>query len=142
MTKPITLVLLAFCALSAPATLRAQDTAGIQSNKDSAYYDRTFTKVEIEASFPGGGNAWLQFLHEHLFYPGKAVRQKVEGTVIVQFVVDKDGNVSDMIALTGDDILREAALKALANTPKWIPAIRDGRKVKSYKKQPVVFKLH
>jgi protein TonB len=43
--------------------------------------------------------------------------------------------------LTGDPILQEAALKAMKQSPNWIPATQNGRKVRSYKKQPIVFKL-
>jgi TonB family protein len=99
------------------------------------------TKVEIESYFPGGPHAWLQFLNDHLTYPNKAVRKKIEGTVLLQFIVDKEGNVSDLKALSGDPILQEAALKAMKDSPRWKPAIQNGRIVKSYKKQPIVFRL-
>jgi TonB family protein len=103
--------------------------------------DKTMTKVEIESEFPGGPHAWLQFLNDHLTYPNKAVRKKIEGTVLLQFIVDKEGNVSDLKALSGDPILQEAALKAMKDSPRWKPAIQNGRVVKSYKKQPIIFRL-
>lgn len=125
-----------------PAAIRAQTTpaaATTSTTVDSA--NRTFTKVEIESEFPGGSRAWFQFLNDHLVYPKKAVRKKIQGTVVLQFIVDKQGNVTDLQAISGDPILAEAALKAMADTPKWKPAMQDGRMVKSYKKQPIVFKL-
>ena len=102
---------------------------------------KTFLKVEIESEFPGGPSAWLQYLNSHLVYPKKAVRKRIEGTVLLQFIVDKEGKISDLQALSGDPILQEAALKAMEDSPRWTPAIQDGKKVKSYKKQPIVFKL-
>jgi protein TonB len=98
-------------------------------------------KIEIESEFPGGSRAWFNFLNTHLTYPPKAVRKKIEGTVVLQFIVDKDGSISDLSALSGDPILAEAALKAMADSPRWRPATQNGRLVKSYKKQPIVFRL-
>ena len=141
MTKPITIVLLALLVILHPAVGHSQDTSRVNSQTDTPNGDKAYTKLEIESSFPGGSSAWLQFLQQHLVYPNKAVRKKIEGTVVVQFIVDKDGSVYDMKALTGDPLLQEAALKAMANTPRWIPAMQFGRKVKSYKKQPIIFKL-
>jgi protein TonB len=100
-----------------------------------------YEKVEIESEFPGGSRAWLNFLSSHLTYPKKAVRKRIEGTVVLQFIVDKDGSISDLSALTGDPILAEAALKAMVDSPRWKPAMQNGRLVKSYKKQPIVFRL-
>ncbi|HVS98015.1 MAG TPA: energy transducer TonB [Puia sp.] len=136
------LAALAFCypnsAGAQSASSRKDSLVRIDSANTAGH---TFTKVETESEFPGGTKAWLNFLNTHLTYPKKAVRKKIEGTVILQFIVDKDGTVTDLQALTGDPILREAALKAMADSPKWIPAMQNGRIVKSYKKQPVVFKL-
>jgi protein TonB len=142
MKTAITVFLLALYALFSPAIARSQDTTRVRSAKDTADYDKTFVKVEIESSFPGGSSAWLQFLQNHLVYPKKAVRQRIEGTVMLQFIVDKEGNVTDLQAISGDPILAEAALKAMAGSPRWIPATQFGRKVKSYKKQPVVFRFN
>jgi protein TonB len=144
MKTPHTVVLMALCALLSPFAAFSQDTAKTVAPRDSVAagdYDKTFTKVEIESSFPGGSAAWIQFLNTHLVYPNKAVRRKIQGTVILQFIIDKQGNVSDLSAISGDPILAAAALKAMENSPKWIPAEQHGRKVKSYKKQPIVFKL-
>jgi protein TonB len=141
MKIPITVVLLTLYAMLSPAIAYSQDTSRVSSPSDAPSGDKAYTKVDIESSFPGGSSAWLHFLQSHLVYPNKAVRKKIEGTVILQFIVDKDGSVYDLQALTGDPLLQEAALKAMANSPRWIPAVQDGRKVKSYKKQPIIFRL-
>src|ERR1700733_1076675 len=100
-----------------------------------------YEKVEIESQFPGGPTAWLAFLNSHLQYPNKAVRKRIEGTVVLQFIVNKDGSISDLKALSGEPLLEEAALKAMADSPHWHPAIQNGRLVRSYKKKPIVFSL-
>jgi periplasmic protein TonB len=143
MKTPITIVLPALFSMLSPSIAHSQDTLKYikLSPTDSIYDDRTFTKVEIESEFPGGTTAWLQFLQSHLVYPNKAVRKRIEGTVLLQFIVGKDGSISDVQALSGDPLLVEAALKAMAQSPRWTPAIQKGRAVKSYKKQPIVFRL-
>jgi protein TonB len=106
-------------------------------------YDRTFTKVEIESEYPGGAAAWLRYLNKNFRYPEDAVNNEIQGTVVVQFIVDKEGNVSDVEAISGPEVggLRQEAVRVIRSSGKWTPAIQNGRNVKSYKKQPVVFKL-
>jgi len=145
MKTPITLLTIAVCFIF-PVAVQAQTVPATQATPTPASpqidtADKAFTKVEIESEFPGGAQAWLKFLNEHLVYPRKAVRKRIEGTVVLQFIVDKQGNVTSLRALSGDPILQEAALQAMADSPKWKPAVQDGRLVKSYKKQPIVFRL-
>ena len=85
--------------------------------------------------------AWQRFISQKLTYPSKAVREKIQGTIMLHFIVDKEGALSEIQAIGGPDILKDAALKAVSQSPRWKPAMQDGRKVKSYKKQPIVFKL-
>jgi len=106
-------------------------------------YDKTFTKVEIESEYPGGPAAWLRYLNKNFHYPEPAMANEIQGVVMVQFIVDKEGNVSDVQAISGpaEGGLREEAVRVIRKSGRWIPAIQNGRQVKSYKKQPVVFKL-
>ncbi|MBN9379771.1 MAG: energy transducer TonB [Chitinophagaceae bacterium] len=131
---------LTFAILLLPAGL-LQANAQTDSIRKVIVLDSTVTKVEIESEFPGGGPAWLEFLNKHVRYPKKAWKNGIQGIVVLQFIVDKDGSISDAKALTGDPLLQEAALKVLRESPKWIPATINGRSVKSYKKQPISFKL-
>ena len=82
-----------------------------------------------------------KILTSHLTYPEKAVRKNIQGTVVVQFIVDKNGMLSDIQAISGPAQLQNAAVDIIKQSPKWIPAVQFGRKVKSYKKQPIVFRL-
>jgi protein TonB len=120
--------------------------AQANASKDSLVHpltktDSALVKVEIESSFPGGEAGWLRFLKSSLVYPAKAVRKKVEGTVVVQFIVEKDGSLSDIEAISGPDLLWDAAVKVIKASPNWKPAVQYGKKVKSYKKQPIAFRL-
>ncbi len=97
--------------------------------------------VEIESEYPGGLTAWKRFLDRNLRYPTGAVDQGIEGFVTVQFVVDKEGNVSNVEAVSGPQELRGEAVRVIKKSGKWTPAIQNGHRVKSYKKQPIGFRI-
>jgi periplasmic protein TonB len=103
--------------------------------------DAPFYKVEIDASFPGGMAQWARFLSKNLRYPEDAINQGIGGTVVVQFVVDLEGNVSDVKAISGPETggLREEAERVIRKSGKWVPAVQNGRHVKAYRWQPVIF---
>jgi periplasmic protein TonB len=109
--------------------------------KEEEDWDKTFTKVEIESDYPGGAAAWQRYLNKNLHYPQEAIDQEIQGTIVVQFIVDKEGNVSDVEAISGPNELRDEAVRVIKKSGKWTPAVQNGRQVKSYKKQPIVFKL-
>jgi protein TonB len=104
-------------------------------------WDKTFTKVEIESEYPGGSAAWQRYLNKTLRYPQEAIDNEVQGTVVIQFIVDKEGTVSDVEAISGPEELRAEAVRVIKKSGKWTPAVQNGRQVKSYKKQPIVFRL-
>lgn len=111
--------------------------------KPAEDYEKTFLKVEIESEYPGGAAAWKRYLNKNFHYPEDGLSNEIQGIVIVQFIVDKEGNVSDVQAVSGPEEggLREEAIRVIRKSGTWIPAVQNGRKVKSYKKQPVMFKL-
>ena len=101
-----------------------------------------FSKVEVESDFEGGISAWGKYLTKNLDYPDRAMKLQKQGMVVVQFVVDKEGAIFDpRISRSVEYSLDEEALRIIRKAPRWIPAIQDGRKVKSYKRQPIIFKL-
>ena len=104
-------------------------------------WDKTFTKVEIESEYPGGASAWARYLNKSLTYPSEAQEAEVQGTVVVQFIVDKEGNVSVVQAISGPKELQAEAVRVIKKSGKWTPAVQNGRQVKSYKKQPITFRL-
>lgn len=106
--------------------------------------ERIFERVEIEASFPGGDDAWRKYLEQNLNAAVPLQYNAPAGTytVIVQFVVDKDGKITDIKALTSHGFGMESeVIRFLKKAPRWNPAIQDGRKVKAYRKQPVTFQV-
>lgn len=104
-------------------------------------WNKVFTKVEIESEYPGGPAAWQRFLHKNLRYPQDAVDNGVSGFVMVQFIVDKDGNVSNVEAISGPEELRAEAVRVIKKSGQWTAAVQNGNKVKSYKKQSIGFRL-
>jgi protein TonB len=100
--------------------------------------DKVFTKVEIEAQFPGGPQAWTR-------YVTRAIQSQIDeftdadyGTCVVRFIVDKTGTVSDVQATTmKGSKLAEIAVNAIRKGPKWTPAQQNGRFVNAYRLQPV-----
>jgi periplasmic protein TonB len=109
--------------------------------KEEEDWDKTFTKVEIESTYPGGAAAWQRYLNRNLRYPQDAIDNEIQGPVVVQFIVDKEGNVSEVEAISGPNELRDEAVRVIKKSGKWTPAVQNGRQVKSYKKQPIVFRL-
>ncbi|MGZ5248055.1 MAG: energy transducer TonB [Flavitalea sp.] len=103
--------------------------------------NKVWEKVEIESEFPGGLASWKRFLIKTLNYPEDAIEEEVSGTVVVQFIVDQEGNVSEVEAISGPDLLKAEAIRVIKKSGKWTAAIQNGRKVKSYKKQPMTFRL-
>lgn len=99
--------------------------------------------VQIESEYPGGMSAWLRYLNRTLpkYYTDDLIEQEIQGRVVVQFVVDTEGNVSDVHGIEGPKALTEAAEKVIRMSGKWTPAVQNGHKVKSYKRQSIVFQL-
>jgi periplasmic protein TonB len=109
--------------------------------KEEEDWTKTFVSVQIESQYPGGHPAWERFLKRNFHYPQEAMDNEVQGTVVVQFIVDLEGNVSNVEAISGPEELRPEAVRVIKKSGKWTPAIQNGRQVKSYKKQPVTFRL-
>ncbi len=106
--------------------------------------NKIFDKVEIEAEFPGGDSKWRQYLERNANGQVATDNGAPEGTytVVVQFVVDKEGNISDVRSLTNHGYgMEEEAIRVIKKGPKWNPAIQNGRKVKAYRKQPITFQV-
>jgi protein TonB len=100
--------------------------------------DRIFTKVEIDAQFPGGPAAWTKYVTRAINAQLDEFTDTDFGTCVVRFVVDKSGNVSDVQATTMKGTkLAEIAVNAIRKGPKWTPAQQNGRYVNAYRLQPV-----
>ncbi len=97
-----------------------------------------FTKIENEASFPGGKDAWIKYVTKKIQENQDAFTEKDFGTCVLKFIVKQDGTVSDVEATTMKGTkLAEIALNTVKTGPKWIPATQNGRIVNAYRLQPV-----
>lgn len=106
--------------------------------------NKIFEKVEIEASFKGGESAWRKYLERNLNPNVPVDNGAPEGTytVYVQFVVSKDGTISDVKALTNHGYgMEKEAVKVIQKGPAWVPAVQNGRSVNAYRKQPITFRV-
>jgi protein TonB len=108
---------------------------------DSTIHDTTFTNVDIEAEFPGGSHAWLKYLAKHMRYPDEAAKGEIQGDIMVKFIVDDQGNVSDIQAIRGPNELRGEAIRLIMLSGKWTPAVYNGHQVNSYKYQAIKWRL-
>ncbi len=101
------------------------------------------TYVEQMPVFPGGEEALLKYLRDHINYPPMAVENEIQGKVIVDFVVGKDGKIRDIKVVKklgfGCD---EEALRVISSMPPWNPGKQNGRAVNVSYKVPVKFTLH
>lgn len=83
----------------------------------------------------------LGTVRRNLNYPDNARDKEVQGTVEVQFIVDTLGRVSGVVAISGPDELRAEAVRVISKSGKWTPALHNGKRVKSYKRQSIVFRI-
>ena len=101
-----------------------------------------FVVVEEQPTFPGGNAAMMRFLSDNIKYPVEAQEKGNEGRVIVNFVVEKDGRLSDFnIVRSIDPLLDAEALRVLESMPNWTPGKQRGEEVRVRFTLPVVFRL-
>ena len=109
---------------------------------DSTAKDEVFMVAEQMPEFPGGMKELLKFLQDNLKYPENAMKNNVQGRVIVQFVVEKDGTLTEFkVARSVDPDLDAEALRVLQTMPKWKPGMQRGKIVRVKFTVPVSFKL-
>ena len=101
-----------------------------------------FTVVQKIPEFPGGWSAFMQWLTKNLKYPESAQKNKVQGTVVVSFIVNKDGSIaSTKISTSADPVLDAEALRVMKMMPKWKPGMDRNKVCRTMIAVPVVFKL-
>jgi protein TonB len=121
-------------AISAPVT----SSAPIEEEEDQVI----FQVVEKMPSFPGGDAALFKFLGENVKYPVIAQENGVQGRVICQFVVNRDGSIVDVeVVRSVDASLDKEAIRVIKSMPKWSPGQQRGKPVRVKYTLPVNFKL-
>ena len=104
--------------------------------------NKVFDIVEQQPLFPGGPAALMKYLSENTKYPVVAQENGVQGRVTVQFVVEKDGSISDVHVLRGvDPSLDREAVRVVKSMPRWTPGKQNGITVRVIYRVPVLFRL-
>ncbi len=104
--------------------------------------DEVFVVVEDQPEFPGGTPALMAFLGENVRYPKEAHEKGIQGRVIANFVIMKDGSISDVNIMRGVDSLLDAeAVRVLESMPMWKPGKQRGQPVNVRFTLPIVFRL-
>lgn len=141
-----------FCVVMLSAFQRSQPAvsfaAPVNGWRDTVPLDdtvpRIYEQVEIEASFPGGEDGWRDFLATNL-NPNVPVDNGAPAgryTVMILFIVNRNGTISGIKALTHHGYGMEAeVMRILRKSPPWTPAVQNNRKVNAYRKQPVTFQV-
>ena len=132
MKKLLFFLILGFATLT---TARAQNT--------DTPCGKVYQVVEQMPQFPGGPAAMMKFIADSLRYPSVACENRIEGRVVVQFVVDCEGNIlNPLVVWSVDPLLDREAIRLVKLMPKWTPGTQNGKPVNVIGLVPVIFKLH
>ena len=104
----------------------------LMSGQDGTETDQPFFLVEVMPSFKGGGlDKFRDWVMKRAHYPQAAIDNKTRGTVILTFIVEKDGSVSNVTVVKGvDPLLDDEAVKTISESPKWTPGLQRGLPVR------------
>ena len=115
----------------------------VESNlKNESDENKIYTVTEEKAEFPGGELERSKFIQKRINYPEEAQDDGIEGRVIIEFVVEKDGSLSEIVCKRdiGGGCGKEA-VRLVSQMPKWKPAIIKGKPVRSRLMMPILFRL-
>ena len=124
--------------------------AGVVYASDSLYTktnnkeDMLITIVESVPEFDGGIEALYKYLGENIVYPEVAKKDSIQGKVILQFIVDSDGSIRDVVVVksSGNSLIDTEAIRVVRAMPKWIPKKEKGQPVRSKYTLPIIFKIN
>jgi TonB family protein len=129
MIKYLFLILFAFATVGLKAQTTILDTS-------------IYTGVEVLPDYPGGMRAFYKFFSAYSHYPDKEKKDRVQGRVIAQFIVEKDGLLSNIkIVRTPSEGLGKEVARVLAMCPKWTPGKQGSKDVRVLFSLPINFKL-
>lgn len=129
-------LIMALMALFGLTTVSAQKTVVAKKNQ------QVFDVVEKMPEYPGGQAALFQYLSTNIKYPADAEKKKVEGRVLVTFVVNTDGSITDIeVVRKAFPSLDAEAVRVISGMPKWIPGEQKGQKVRVKYTVPLTFRL-
>ena len=135
----VPVIALALLAFANPKTEAAVKASALQGDvRKSKVYDA----VEQMPEFPGGVEEMMNYLSQNIHYPVNAAKNNVEGRVVLQFVVEKDGQIGEvMVARSVDPELDAEAVRVVKSMPNFIPGRQDGKPVAVWYTIPIFFKL-
>lgn len=124
---------------AAGEVLKAKEVIAEEKPKEE---EKVFDVVEQMPSFPGGQAALLEYLSKNTRYPAVAEENGVQGRVVVTFVVERDGSITDVTVVKSvDPSLDKEAARVVKSMPNWIPGKQNGSAVRVKYTVPVSFKL-
>ena len=130
------LMILSLMALFGLTTVNAQKTVVAEKNQ------QVFDVVEQMPEYPGGFQALFEYLGQNVKYPEDAEKQKVEGRVLANFVVETDGSISNVeVIKPAFPSLDAEAVRVLSAMPKWTPGMQSGKVVRVRFTVPINFSL-
>ena len=133
-------ILVGLLAMCFPAL--ASDNGALGLDRDTTRKEDVFVDYESQPSFRGGYNAMIKFLQENIVYPPEAVRDSVQGKVIVQFLIDPGGYVGDVkVVRSVREDLDAEAVRVVKMMPRFSPARWFGKTVSSRYILPVTFRM-
>jgi TonB family protein len=122
-------------SLKSSFVLPASDTIPAKDNK-------VFTSVEQVPEFPGGRDEFYKFLAKNIKYPAESRQKGIQGKVLVSFIVEMDGELTDIKVKKGvDDNIDKETLRVLGISPKWKPGVQNGIPVRVLYTVPIWFTL-
>ena len=122
--------------------LKAKEVIATEPVKPKEEENKVFDVVEQMPSFPGGQAALMNYLNSNIKYPVIAEENGIQGRVVVQFVVGKDGSISNVhVVKSVDPSLDKEAVRVVKSMPRWIPGKQNGSAVRVKYTLPVTFKL-
>ncbi|MBR6601007.1 MAG: energy transducer TonB [Bacteroidaceae bacterium] len=128
--------------LSGGSTDKAQEPAKVAQTENASSGDEIFQVVENMPEYPGGMSELMKYLQKEIKYPKEAQEQGKQGRVIVEFVVEKNGSITEAKVMKPVDPLLDAeALRVVSAMPNWNPGKQRGKEVRTRFTLPVTFRL-
>lgn len=114
----------------------------VQVEEEDPEENVVFQVVENMPEFPGGRKALMEYLAENIKYPSIAAENNIQGRVVCQFTVWKDGTIKDIVVARGiDPSLDREAIRVVQSMPKWTPGKQRGKAVNCRFTLPILFRL-
>lgn len=124
------------------ATNTSNSPTPATSDNGNATNNNLWENPEVAARFPGGDAAMLKYINDNLRYPANAQENGIQGRVIINFLVETDGSLSEVKVVRGaDPDLDKEALRLVKKMPRWTPGKMNGKPVRTRNILPITFRI-